>query len=65
MMATLGDVSEFGRSGPQLPHDEASQKEHLKELEEDLHHEREGERVAKAQRKRPWWRFWGSARAKG
>ena len=56
-------MGEFGRSGPQLPHDEASQKEHLKEVEEDLHHEHEAERVARAHPKieRPWWKF----RAKG
>jgi hypothetical protein len=56
-------MSEFGRSGPQLPHDEASQKEHLKEVEEDLHHEHEAERVAKAhpKRERPWWKFWAKA----
>jgi hypothetical protein len=53
-------VSEFGRSGPQLPHDEASQKEHLREVEEDLHHEHEADRVAKAHSTtdRPWWKFW-------
>jgi hypothetical protein len=43
-----------------VPHEEASQKEHLKEVEEDLHHEHEAERVAKAHPKteRPWWKFW-------
>jgi hypothetical protein len=53
-------VGEFGRSGPQLPHDKASQKEHLKEVEEDLRHEHEAERVAKPHPKteRPWWKFW-------
>jgi hypothetical protein len=53
-------MSEFGRSGPQLPRNEASQKEHLKEVEEDLHHEHEAARVAKAHPKtgRPWWKFW-------
>jgi hypothetical protein len=51
-------MSEFGRSGGPLPHDKASTEEHFKELEEDLHHEREGERVAKAHPKRPWWKFW-------
>jgi hypothetical protein len=53
-------VSEFGRSGSQLPHDGASQKEHLKEVGEDLHHELEAERVAKAHPKTepPWWKFW-------
>ena len=56
--AQPGRVSEFGRSGSQLPHDEASQKEHLKEVREDLHHEHEAEHIAKAHPKRPWWKFW-------
>jgi hypothetical protein len=52
-------VSEFGRSGPWLPHDEASEKERLKEVREDLHHEQEAKRVAKAHPKtEPWWKFW-------
>jgi hypothetical protein len=51
-------MGEFGRSGGPLPHDSASTEEHFKELEEDLHHEREGERVAKAHPKRRWWKFW-------
>jgi len=53
-------VSEFGRSGPWLPHDEAAQKEHLEEVGEDLRHEREAERVATSHPKtgRPWWKFW-------
>jgi hypothetical protein len=41
-----------------LSHDAAAQREHLKEVGVDLHHEREGERVAKAHPKRPWWKFW-------
>jgi len=53
-------VSEFGRSGPWLPHDEAAQQEHLEEVGEDLRHEHEAERVAKSHAKtgRPWWKFW-------
>ena len=58
MRAYPGRMSEFGRWGGRLPHDRASTEEHFKELEEDLHHEREGERVAKAHPKRPWWKFW-------
>ena len=58
MRAYPGRMGEFGRSGGPLPHDRASTEEHFKELEEDLHHEREGERVAKAHPKRAWWRFW-------
>jgi hypothetical protein len=43
-----------------LPHDEAAQKEHLKDVGEDLRHEHEAERVAKSHPKtgRPWWKFW-------
>jgi hypothetical protein len=51
-------MGEFGRSGPQLPHDKAAQHEHLKEVQEDLRHDHEADRVARARLKRPWWRFW-------
>jgi hypothetical protein len=53
-------MSEFGRAGGPLPHDQASTGEHFKEVEEELRHEREAEHVAKAHptRERPWWRFW-------
>lgn len=37
-------MGEFGRSGPQLPHDEAAQREHLKEVEEDLRRDQEADR---------------------
>jgi hypothetical protein len=49
-----------------LPHDEAAQKEHLKEVGEDLQHEHEAGRVAKAHPKigRPWWKFWAKVRAR-
>jgi hypothetical protein len=50
-------MGEMGRAGGPLPHDQASTEEHFKELEEDLHHEREAERVAKAY-PAPWWKFW-------
>ena len=39
-------MGEFGRSGPQLPHDEAAQREHLQEVGEDLRRDREADRVA-------------------
>jgi hypothetical protein len=39
-------MGEFGRSGPQLPHDEAAQREHLKEVEEDLRGDQEADRFA-------------------
>ena len=52
-------MSEFGRSGGgQLPHEEGSTSEHFKQVGEDVRHEREAERVAKAHPKRPWWKFW-------
>jgi hypothetical protein len=40
-------MGEFGRSGPQLPHDEAAQREHLREVDEDLRRDQEADRVAK------------------
>jgi len=35
-MSTMKDVSEFGRSGGQVPHEPLSTSEHFKELEEDV-----------------------------
>jgi uncharacterized phage-associated protein len=52
-------MSEWGRGGGQVPRNEAAQREHLKEVQEDLQRDREAERVAKAHHKRPWWKFWG------
>lgn len=40
-------MGEFGRSGSQLPHDEAAQREHLNEVSEDLRRDQEADRVAK------------------
>jgi hypothetical protein len=52
-------MSEWSRiGGGWLPHDEASTKEHFKEVEEDLRRDHEANRVAKAGHKRPWWKFW-------
>jgi hypothetical protein len=51
-------MSEFGRTGPQLPNEEAAQREHFKEVEEDLRLDHEANRVAKAGHKPPWWKFW-------
>ena len=52
-------MSEWSRiGGGWLPHDEASTKEHFKVVGDDVRHEREAERVGKAHRKRPWWKFW-------
>jgi hypothetical protein len=50
-------MGEFGRSGPQVPHDEAAQREHLNEIEEDLRHDRQADRVAKGRARPPRWRF--------
>ena len=57
-MSTMKDVSEFGRSVGQVPHEPLSTSEHFKELEEDVRHDREADRVAKASSNRPWWMFW-------
>jgi hypothetical protein len=46
-------MGEFGRSGPQLPHDEAAQREHLKEVEEDLRRDQEADRFATGRSTRP------------
>jgi hypothetical protein len=46
-------MGEFGRSGPQLPHDEAAQREHLKEVEEDLRRDQEADHFATGRAPRP------------
>jgi hypothetical protein len=46
-------MSEFGRSGPQLPHNEAAQREHLKEVDEYLRRDQEADRVANGHSTRP------------
>ena len=51
-------MGEMGRAGGPLPHDQQSTGEHFKEVEEDLRHEHEADRIANAHPKRPWWRFW-------
>lgn len=50
-------MGEFGRSGPQLPHDEAAQREHLKEVDEDLRRDQEADRVARGRSRRQTWRL--------
>jgi hypothetical protein len=50
-------MGEFGRSGPQLPHDEAAQREHLKEVEEDLRRDHEADRLATGRPTRPTGRL--------
>ena len=50
-------MGEFGRSGPQLPHDEAAQREHLKEVDEDLRRDQKADRIAKGQSTRTRWRI--------
>jgi hypothetical protein len=49
-------MGEFGRSGPQLPHDEAAQREHLKEVDEDVRRDQEADRVAMGHSLRRSWR---------
>jgi len=41
------------------PHDEASTREHFNQVGDGVRRDREADKVAKADRKRPWWRFWG------
>ena len=40
-----------------MPHDEAAQREHLKEVDEDLRRDQEAEGVAKGRSTRPRWRL--------
>jgi hypothetical protein len=49
-------MGELGRYGPQLPHDEAAQREHFKEVDEDLSRDQEADRIAKG---RSTWPRWG------
>ena len=62
MMSTMKDVSDFGRGGGRVPHEPYSTREHFKELEEDVRHDREADRFARASSKRPWWKFWSKRR---
>lgn len=41
-------MSEWGRGGGQVPRNEAAQREHLEEVQENLQRDREADRVAKA-----------------
>jgi hypothetical protein len=50
-------MGELGRYGPQLPHDEAAQREHFKEVDEDLRRDQEADSVAKGHSTRPRWRI--------
>lgn len=55
-------MSDWGRaSGERIPHDEASTKEHFNEVADDIRKEREAERIEKAHRTRPWWKFWAKS----
>lgn len=52
-------MSEWSRSsGQQLPHEEHATREHFEQVGDDIHRAREADRVAKAHRRRPWWKFW-------
>jgi hypothetical protein len=46
-------MGELGRYGPQLPHDEAAQREHFKEVDEDFRRHQEADRIAKGRSTRP------------
>jgi hypothetical protein len=48
-------MGEFGRSGPQLPHDEVAQREHLKEVDEDLRRDQEADHNAKGRSTQSRW----------
>jgi peptidoglycan/LPS O-acetylase OafA/YrhL len=48
-------MGELGRYGPRLPHDEAAQREHFKEVDEDLSRDQEADRIAKRRSTRPRW----------
>lgn len=56
-------MSEWGRSGGQLPNPEASTREHFEQVGEDIRHEREADRVANPPERRSWWRFWAKRSA--
>jgi hypothetical protein len=40
-------------------HDEDSAREHFNQVEETVRHDKQADKVAKAHRKRSWWKFWG------
>ncbi len=46
-------MGELGRCGPQLPHDEAAQREHFTEVDEDLRRDQEADRIANGRSTRP------------
>jgi hypothetical protein len=46
-------MGELGRYGPQLPHDEAAQREHFNEVDEDFRRDQEADSVAKGHSTRP------------
>jgi hypothetical protein len=41
------------------PHDEDSARKHFNQVEETVRHDKQADKVAKAHRKRSWWKFWG------
>jgi hypothetical protein len=52
-------MGEFGRSaGGELPHEEASTREHFDQVGDAIRHEHEADRVEDKRSKRPWWKFW-------
>ncbi len=52
-MDTMEAMSEFGRCGGQRPHERASRRERFEDLEEDVRHEPDAERAARARPERP------------
>jgi hypothetical protein len=56
-------MGEFGRSaGGQLPHEEASTREHIEQVGDADRREREAERVTRRPAKRLCWKFWAKRR---
>jgi hypothetical protein len=55
-------MTQFGRLGPTTPNEQAAAEEHLREVGEDIQHEKAADAVVKASTpagaKRPWWKFW-------
>jgi hypothetical protein len=54
-LANLDPMGELGRYGPQLPQNEPAQREHFKEVDEDLRRDEKADRVVKGHSPRPRW----------
>jgi hypothetical protein len=54
-LANLHPWVSWDVNGPQLPHDESVQREHIKEVDEDLRRDKQADRIAKGRSTRPRW----------